>query len=335
MIFAAPEQVLGLALFAIVFDIVIGWPQFLIKSIGHPVMWIGNLVSFLEKNLINPATNTPYSPTLSYSPKGLFFRGALLSTLTISASVAVSILLSNVLSGSSLGFVLIVVCCGSLLATRSLHSHVQQIYLAFSASDDDLTSARHSLSNIVSRDTEHLDETAICQGAIESLTENTSDGVIAPLFWLLVLGLPGLVFYKAINTLDSMIGYRNERYEYFGKFAARLDDVVNWIPARITALLYWVVSTPTKWHRLTVIAHEARAHVSPNAGWPEAAAAIALNIRLGGERSYLGQTLMGHTINAHAPQPTRVSLAAALSLYRNLIGAVVTLLAVVFFLVNT
>src|SRR5690606_23743679 len=150
------------------------------------------------------------------------------------------------------------------------------------------------VSQIVGRDPESLDESGVARAAVESLAESASDGVIAPLFWLVLGGLPGIALYKAVNTADSMVGHRNERYRDFGWASARFDDLVNWIPARLTALLFagaafWVKGADPE-RSWTTALRDAGKHASPNAGWPEAAMAGALGFALGGPRSYDGET---------------------------------------------
>jgi adenosylcobinamide-phosphate synthase len=167
---------------------------------------------------------------------------------------------------------------------------------------------------IVGRDPARLDEAGVARAALESLSENASDGVVAPLFWGAVAGLPGIAAYKAINTMDSMIGHRNDRYEDFGKVAARLDDLVNLIPARLTGLAIALVSGRPR-AALRVMARDARRHRSPNAGWPEAAMAGALGIRLSGPRVYGDRVADEPWLNCGAPDPAPNDLSRGLALY--------------------
>jgi adenosylcobinamide-phosphate synthase len=170
-----------------------------------------------------------------------------------------------------------------LLAQRSLVQHVQRVADALRLSVSD---GRGAVAMIVGRDVRGMDGPAVARGAIESAAENLSDGVIAPVFWFAVAGLPGLLVYKIVNTADSMIGYRTEKYEAFGWAAAKFDDVLNWIPARLTAVLIWsVAEQKASWRD---IIDDAALHRSPNAGWPEAAMAPALGVSLSGPRSYDG-----------------------------------------------
>ena len=168
------------------------------------------------------------------------------------------------------GLIVTALLAWPLIATRSMHDHVTAVATPLSARD--LDGARAAVAMIVGRDPALLDTPGVTRAAIESLAENTSDGIVAPLFWGLLLGLPGIVAYKAINTLDSMIGHRNARHTDFGRFAAKLDDAVNWPAARLTGLLFALVSKrPLR--ALAVMRRDARHHRSPNAGWPEAAMA--------------------------------------------------------------
>ena len=184
----------------------------------------------------------------------------------------------------------------------------------------DLTSARQAVAMIVGRDPERLDAKGIARAAMESLSENASDGVVAPWFWGMVFGLPGIVGYKAINTLDSMIGHRTPRHEAFGWAAARIDDVANLIPARLTGLLMALVSGQGR-GALTVMLRDARHHRSPNAGWPEAAMAGALGVRLSGPRAYADRVAEEPWVNGAAPDPTPQDLMRGLALFHRTVAA--------------
>jgi adenosylcobinamide-phosphate synthase len=211
-----------------------------------------------------------------------------------------------------------------LIAARSLDDHVRAV--ATPLAGGDLERARHAVSMIVGRDPHQLDSAGIARAAIESLAENTSDGVIAPLFWGALLGLPGLFAYKAINTLDSMVGHRSARFEAFGWASARLDDLVNLVPARLTGLLFALVGKRPQ-AGLAAMLRDAPRHRSPNAGWPEAAMAEALGIRLSGPRMYEGQVVQEPYVNAAGREATAADILAALSLYRHTMVAVAVLLA--------
>jgi len=200
-----------------------------------------------------------------------------------------------------------------LLAVRSMHDHVSAV--AKPLARGDLFAARQAVAMIVGRDPERLGQEGVARAALESLAENSSDGIVAPLFWGVIGGLPGIAVYKAINTMDSMIGHRNDRYEDFGKAAARLDDLVNWGPARLTGLLFALASgRPAR--AIRVMRRDARQHRSPNAGWPEAAMAGALSVRLSGPRVYGDVIADEPWVNGAAPDPDARALARGLALYR-------------------
>ena len=213
------------------------------------------------------------------------------------------------------------------LAIKSMHIHISNILIPLS--NRNIEQARYELSMIVGRNTANLDENEISRSAIESLAENTSDGVIAPLFWCLVLGLPGLVAYKVINTADSMIAYKTERFKDYGLIAAKIDDFVNYIPARLTAVLYSIVGlAPSK---IRGLRHEANLHRSPNAGWPEGMVARLLDVKLSGPRAYNNSLSNDAWLNESAPDATPVSIGKALSLFRRTIVTLIFL----FFILGT
>src|SRR6185436_6153403 len=187
------------------------------------------------------------------------------------------------------------------IAQRSLYQHVARVRSAFT--DGGLAEARRAVSMIVGREPDQLDEAGVCRAAIESCAENFSDGVVAPVFWLALFGLPGLIAYKAINTADSMIGHRSPRYLSFGWASARLDDLVNLIPARLSGLLVAMVAPiagGTTGTALRVMWRDAAKHRSPNAGWPESATAGALGLALAGPRRYGEQIVDDPLLNAEA-----------------------------------
>ncbi len=243
-----------------------------------------------------------------------------MSVVVLAAALAWAI--TQIVPVGPLGFAISAVIASTLIATHSLYEHVAAVQRAFSA--DDLAPARRALSRIVGRETGSLDEAAMARAAIESLAENTSDGVAAPIFWGVIFGLPGLFAYKAINTLDSMIGHCNERFETFGKVAARLDDAANLVPARLTGFLFGLCAGSTR--SIWVMLRDAKFHRSPNAGWPEGAMAGALGIRLSGPRLYGAKTSKEPWLNAEASDPTMADLSRALSLYRlSMVGLAILL----------
>jgi adenosylcobinamide-phosphate synthase len=265
-----------LAPLALLIERVVGYPPALFRAVGHPVTWMGALIGWLEARL-NRGDNRR-------------LKGVLLLVLLLGAGLAISLLIVAVTRRVPFGWVLEAILASTLLAQRELGRAVKAVADTLAVS---LDSGRAAVSQIVGRDPHVLDESGVARAAIESLAESTSDAVVAPLFWLFVGGLPGILLYKAVNTADSMVGHRNERYAEFGWASARFDDVVNWIPARLTALLVAGASFLTRrtdpeaaW---STALRDARKHASPNAGWPEAAFAGSLGIELGGPRAYDGE----------------------------------------------
>ena len=226
------------------------------------------------------------------------------------------------------GLVIEALIASSLLAGRSLYQHVSAVAKQLATS---LPSGRRVVSHIVGRDTRDLDATGVSQAAIESLAENSVDGLIAPLFWCMVAGLPGLMVYKVVNTLDSMWGHHNDTYEWFGKPVARLDDVMNWLPARLMALLTALVSGHRFVPTLKNLHQHARKHRSVNAGWPESAFALSLQIFLGGTRYYVGEGVvkaqpMGEGTKQLGPE----DIDRALGLYIRLVIACAVFMALIY-----
>ena len=241
-------------------------------TLPHPIVGFGHLISFGEKHL--------------NKGKFLFAKGAIMTLiLVISIYLATKLFINittnyNYIFNLSLTAIIAFYC----LSARTLRHEVRQV---FEALEQSTNAGRKQLSRIVGRDTATLQPQQIRSAALETLAENLSDGVIAPLFWFALLGAPGMLAYKMINTLDSMIGYKNDRYFYFGKFAARLDDVANYIPARITALLMLLVTANLS--KMAFVLKNGSQHSSPNSGYPEAALAAILNCRFGGPNSYFGK----------------------------------------------
>ncbi len=254
--------------------LLIGWLLDLIFGdpvrLPHPIVWFGRMIAFGEKHL-NRGTHRQ-------------LKGALLAVSLIVGVFALAWGIHSYLSVLSSQFslifdVLIVFYC---LAGTTLIREVRQVFLAL---DRSLDEGRAQVARIVGRDTSELSAQEVRTAALETLAENLSDGVIAPLFWLMLLGTPGMLAYKMVNTLDSMIGYHTERYLQFGCWAARIDDVANYIPARLTALLM-VIWCPKC---LGFVRKYGCCHASPNSGYPEAALASILNCRFGGPHKYFGE----------------------------------------------
>lgn len=248
---------------AMLLDAAFGEPKWLWSRVPHPAVLMGKVVGRLRDTL-NHGHNR-------------FAKGAVATALLVIGAGLIGLALS------AFGILVEIVVVAILLAQRSLVEHVQSVADGLRMS---VLQGRRDVAMIVSRDTRDMDASAVARSAIESAAENLSDGVIAPAFWFLVAGLPGLLIYKAVNTADSMIGYHTPEFEQFGKAAARLDDLLNWIPARLTAALIALPGSVLRdW---PAIMADAQLHRSPNAGWPEAAIARANDVALAGPRAYDG-----------------------------------------------
>jgi adenosylcobinamide-phosphate synthase len=300
---------------AMAVDALLGWPSWLFARIGHPVTWLGRLIS-----AIDAAWNRDSDPPAFRRAAGV--AGAL---LVIAISVAIGWVLQSLLPWGWIEIILVGVLAWPLVALRSLHDHVAAVAKPLQAGD--IAAARAAVSRIVGRDPATLDEAGIARAAIESLAENASDGIVAPVFWGALFGLPGILGYKAINTLDSMIGHRSERHEAFGWAAARIDDVANFIPARLTGFLF-VLLASRRSEALSCMTRDARRHRSPNAGWPEAAMAGALGVRLSGPRIYHGSATDEPWLNEGARDPLAADISQGLTIYRRAMLLLAGLLAI-------
>ena len=307
----------GAMVVAMAVDALLGWPSWLFARIGHPVTWLGRLIG-----AVDTGWNRDCDPPALRRAAGV--AGAL---VVIAISVAVGWVLQVLLPTGWIQIVLIGILAWPLVASRSLHDHVAAVAHPLMAGD--IAAAREAVSRIVGRDPAALDEAGIARAAIESLAENASDGIVAPVFWGALFGLPGILGYKAVNTLDSMIGHRSERHEAFGWAAARIDDVANFIPARLTGCLF-VLLAPRRSEALSCMMRDARRHRSPNAGWPEAAMAGALGVRLSGPRIYHGNTTNEPWLNEAARDPLAADIDRGLTVYRRamlLLGGILAILA--------
>ena len=269
--------VLPALLVALLLDRVVGEPERLWRRLPHPVVLIGRAITLLEARLLRP------SDTAAVKRR----QGQLLIGILTGAAFLLGLLLQLALLALPFGWLWLGIVMSTLIAQKSLIDHVRAVATGLAI---DVEAGRAAVARIVGRDTVSLDAAGIGRAATESLAENLSDGVIAPVFWAVLLGLPGLLAYKAINTADSMIGYLNERYADFGRATARLDDLVNLAPARLTALLC-IVTAPglgSMRQGLKVMWRDSGLHRSPNAGWPEAAMAGVLDLKLSGPRVYGG-----------------------------------------------
>ncbi|TVR09625.1 MAG: cobalamin biosynthesis protein CobD [Salinarimonadaceae bacterium] len=303
-------------LVALVIDAGLGWPARLYARIGHPVTWIGGLIAFLDSRLNREGDRERLRRA----------AGIVAALATIGFVGGLAALIASALPGGIIGVALTGILAWPLVAARSMHEHVGAVARPLAAGD--IEAARGAVAMIVGRDPSGLDEAGVARAAIESLAENTSDGVVAPLFWGALLGLPGIAAYKAINTLDSMIGHRNARYAAFGWASARIDDVANLIPARLTGALFALASAAPS-RALATMAHDARRHRSPNAGWPEAAMAGALGVRLSGPRVYGDRVADEPWLNGEARDPGPADLASALRLYRRAMAGLACVLAAI------
>lgn len=277
-----------------VLDLCLGDPTY----IPHPVIYMGRWIAFGEKKL-NKGTHR-------------MFKGALFAIASI---IGTFVLIWSILSYFTLRSSLFTCAVSAFLVFMCLAGHTlrKEVRMVFEALERGLDDGRRQVARIVGRDTQNLSAQEVRTAALETLAENLSDGVIAPLFWFCLLGVPGMMAYKMVNTLDSMIGYQNERYKDFGCWAARIDDIANYIPARITALLILIASiffpahsskttaqpssatqplsgSTLPFHRkIAFLLRYGNKHASPNSGWPEAALAAVLNCRFGGTHDYFGQ----------------------------------------------
>jgi adenosylcobinamide-phosphate synthase len=313
----------GLALLAAMIEAGIGYPDRLYRAIGHPVTWIARVITWADR-VWNSGGDSDVQQRLN---------GVALLLILVGGSLLGGLLVSRLLYlllPEILAFVVCAVLASTLLAQRSLATHVTAVADALEARG--LQAGREAVAMIVGRDTKDLDEAGVSRAAIESLAESFCDGVVAPLFWLVVAGLPGAIAYKAINTADSMIGHKTERYLYFGWAAARTDDFLNLPGSRLAAL--WLVLAASWQPGLSAsrafrtMCRDARKHDSPNAGWPEAAMAGALGVRLMGPRSYDGEIVDGRWMGDGRTLATSRDIRVALSLYRAACGLQMGVLAV-------
>jgi adenosylcobinamide-phosphate synthase len=292
---------------ALALDALIGDPDWLWRRLPHPVVLIGSFIGFLERTLNRE----------SWSPSQRKAAGVGVVILLVAVSGLIGFLVEAALRQTLYGNIALGLIASVLIAQRSLYQHVGLVRSAFAESG--LVEARAAVSRIVGRDPDQLDEAGVSRAAIESCAENLSDGVVAPVFWLALLGLPGLIAYKAINTADSTIGHRTPRYEFFGWAAARLDDLVNLIPARLSGILLAVVAPVANGTIATsfmVMTRDASKHRSPNAGWPESAMAGALGLALAGPRRYGERIIEDPFLNDEARKDTKPDdIGRALNLY--------------------
>jgi adenosylcobinamide-phosphate synthase len=303
MLLMDAEPLLGALLLAMAIDALFSDPRWLWRRLPHPVVAMGWVIARLEARWLDLV-----APTTDQARRGL-----MISLLVVGLSAVLALAVQELCARSPLGWLPLALAMSTLIAARSLHDHVAAVVAGL---ERGLAEGRLAVAHIVGRDPASLDAHGVARAAIESTAENFADGVVAPVFWGVLFGLPGMAAYKAINTLDSMIGHRSPRYLHFGRFAARLDDAANWLPARLSALLILGAGlclpgmTPTAgWG---AVWRDASHHRSANAGWPEAAMAGALGLRLAGPRRYAGELVddawMGDGRAAATPSDIRRGL---------------------------
>jgi len=298
-----------LVLAALIVEAVLGYPRALFAAIGHPVTWIGAVIARLD---------------VAWNRGSAIRRrlwGIVLLLLLVSGAVVIGVAIAS-LAATLWGALAVVSIATTGLAQRSLDDHVRAVNVPLGSGD--LPAARQAVGRIVGRDTAALDEAGIATAAIESLAESFCDGVVAPIFWFALAGIPGLIACKAINTADSMVGHRDARHRDFGWASARADDVVNFIPARIAGVLICIAGAGG----LLTMLRDSAAHASPNGGWPEAAMAGVLRRQLGGPVSYAGEAAARAVLGA-GPLPGVADLSRALWVYRRACLALWVVLGVI------
>jgi adenosylcobinamide-phosphate synthase len=311
----------ALALLAMMIELCAGYPQALSHAIGHPVTWIGRLIAALDR-LLNRDTADAYRR-----------RGAGIVAILLLLGIvgAIAFVVERELLRLPFGLIGVAVIASTLIAQRSLHQHVADVATALEQGG--VIAGRTAVAKIVGRDVGALDAAGVARAAIESLAENFSDAVVAPVFWMAIAGLPGAALYKAINTADSMIGHRTPRHEAFGWAAARLDDLVNLPASRLSALLLVAAAMLSKntsaaaaWR---AVLRDASRHRSPNAGYPEAAMAGALGLSLAGPRVYGGVIIDDATMGDGRRDATAADIRRALTLYRYADAILIALVAAI------
>ncbi|MEN1759814.1 adenosylcobinamide-phosphate synthase CbiB [Anoxynatronum sibiricum] len=290
-------------LIAYILDLVLAdpphWP--------HPVRWMGVLISWFDHRL----------HCSEQSGHWQMFRGGIMVVLVVMAAGGAATLILKVASSFHmwLGTILAGWLAYTSLSARGLKLAALDVLMPLE--QNNLTKARQALSMIVGRETENLTEKEVVRATVETVAENFSDGVAAPLFYLVLGGVPMAIMYKAVNTMDSMVGYRNERYLFFGRPAARLDDILNWVPSRLSVVLLAAGAMLTGNNALQALKiawRDGKNHKSPNAGWPEAAVAGALEVQLGGTNIYFGRPVEKPTIGDEQQELTREAIRKAVAL---------------------
>ena len=320
------ERLCFVLLLALLIDRSIGDPDWIWRKVPHPVAAFGAGIKWFETRFNRK----------SMSPRRRKWYGISALLILLLATFIIGLVIHLLLLELGIaGIIIEALFASTLLAQKSLVDHVGKVEKAFKQGS--LIEARNAVSLIVGRETKNLDESAVCRAAIESLAENSSDGVVAPVFWYIILGLPGLFCYKLVNTADSMIGYKNERFKDFGWASARLDDVVNFIPARLTAIIVILTSglfinRKAAAKSLEVVKKDARHHHSPNAGFPECAFAGALDVKLLGPRIYSGKAVDEPFQNESGKMARPVDIYRAIRLFKRSMDVLFLIILVLFFI---
>jgi len=316
---------LALALAALLIEAFFSYPPKVYAAIGHPVGWIGALINRLDGWLNASRLSAETRKT----------GGIAAIAIIVVVAGGVSYMFADWAGHGIIGFALLACIVSSLIAQRSLFDHVDDVARALQL--EGLPVAREKVGKIVGRDVSELDEAGVARAAIESLAENFSDGVVAPTFWTVLFGLVGAATYKAINTADSMIGHKNEKYALFGRATALVDDIVNLPASRLSAIWIAIAAAITpgaNWKAAKdAVLRDARRHRSPNAGWPEAAIAGALGYKLAGPRMYDGALVEDAYMGTGRSELNFADVKRALMLYRKACIVQVAFLAVVLILV--
>jgi adenosylcobinamide-phosphate synthase len=309
----------ALTFIAMLVELCVGYPATLHRAIGHPVTWMGRLIAWLDRAL-NRETATPQARRAA----------GVVAVLILLAIVGVlAFLVQSALLRLPFGILAAALVASTLVAQRSLHRHVADVAAALEIGG--IAAGREAVAHIVGRDTDKLDAAGVARAAIESLAENFSDAIVAPVFWMAIGGLPGAALYKAINTADSMIGHRTPRHEAFGWAAARLDDLINLPASRLSAFLLVAAAAisgnraGTAWR---AVRRDAGKHRSPNAGYPEAAMAGALGLSLAGPRVYGGAPVEDAFMGEGRREAEAADIRRALALYRTADAILIVLLGI-------
>lgn len=296
-----------LLLLALAVDAVLGDMPAVFRYLPHPVKTIGHLIAAGDRKLNRPGR----------SPRDRVLRGLLLVVFMVGVAVAVGLAVVFASLAVPRGWLLELFLVAVLLAQRGLFDHVRAV--ADALRDEGVAAARKAVAHIVGRDPDSLDQHGVARAAIESCAENFSDGVVAPVFWYVLFGFPGLLVYKTVNTMDSMIGHRSDHYRAFGWAAARLDDALNLLPARLAGLMLALaalfVPNAHPWRALATMWRDAGHHRSPNSGWPEGAMAGALGLALAGPRRYGAETVREKWIGDGRARATHQDIRRALYVY--------------------